>query len=535
MVVGGQCPVAAAEPSSASDGGSSSSDGAKSSSDGAKSTSDGAKSPSTTDTKPAPSGTGPSVTGASVTGSATTVEKTTAIAATPKGSKDTRPDDDSTPATSDERESSTTDVEADTVQPDVPAPEPAPVDMVDVDEPAVIPAPKPVDPESNTTPPSSPPVTVHTTPQSIADVPETPRDTTPDAPLATSAVWTMAASTRRGVDDEPAPAPTPAETLITVAALPAADQSLYVGEPTFVARVVELGLRIVDVVLKPFGGLLAFTSLKIPIFTDGVPPFFLTGGLDVRRDEYDGMPVWTLAPQRPTGQYVVALHGGAYTAQASLFHWSTYTDLARDTGATVLVPLYPLISEGGTAGAVVPQTADFLADTITRYGAENVSVLGDSAGAGLAVAAVQTLARRGSPVPARMVLLAPWLDVTTSDPRSASIDPDDPLLDVPSLQGNGRDWAGDLDPSDPLVSPINGSFAGLPPTAVFSGSLDLLTPDSLRLRQIALSQGLTNFSFDFRNGLVHDWPIFGFLPDAIAIRPAIYGALLNRTSDAALA
>lgn len=515
--------MAAAEPSSASDGGSSSSDGAKS-------TSDGAKSPSTTDTKPAPSGTGPSV-----TGSATTAEKTTAIAAPPKGSKNTRPDDDSTPATSDERESSTKDVEADTVEPDAEAPEPTPVDVVDVDRPTVDPAPKPVDPESNTIPPSSPPATVHTIPQSIADVPETPRDTTPDAPLATSAVWTMAASTRRGVDDEPAPAPTPAETLITVAALPAADQSLYVGEPTLVARVVELGLRIVDVVLKPFGGLLAFTSLKIPIFTDGVPPFFLTGGLDVRRDEYDGMPVWTLAPQRPTGQYVVALHGGAYTAQASLFHWSTYTDLARDTGATVLVPLYPLISEGGTAGAVVPQTADFLADTISRYGAENVSVLGDSAGAGLAVAAVQTLVRRGSPVPARMVLLAPWLDVTTSDPRSASIDPDDPLLDVPSLQGNGRDWAGDLDPSDPLVSPINGSFAGLPPTAVFSGSLDLLTPDSLRLREIALSQGLTNFTFDFRNGLVHDWPIFGFLPDAIAIRPAIYGALLNRTSDAALA
>ena len=253
----------------------------------------------------------------------------------------------------------------------------------------------------------------------------------------------------------------------------AADQSLYTGRPSLVTQAVVLALRIVDVVLKPFGGLLAFTALDVPIFTDGVPPFFLTPGLDVRRDQFDGEPVWTLQPKNPTGKYVVALHGGAYVAQASLFHWWTYTDMARQTGATVVVPLYPLIPKGGTAGVVVPQTADFIAQMIQSHGAENVSVIGDSAGGGLAVAAVQELVRRGSPTPARMVLLAPWLDVTMSDSRSWAIDPKDPLLDVRSLQDDGRKWAGNLDPADPLASPLYGSLAGLPPTTVFSGSLDL--------------------------------------------------------------
>ena len=31
-------------------------------------------------------------------------------------------------------------------------------------------------------------------------------------------------------------------------------------------------------------------------------------------------------------------------------------------------------------------------------------------------------------------------------------------------------WAGDLDLTDPLASPLYGSLAGLPPTAVYSGS-----------------------------------------------------------------
>jgi hypothetical protein len=40
-------------------------------------------------------------------------------------------------------------------------------------------------------------------------------------------------------------------------------------------------------------------------------------------------------------------------------------------------------------------------------------------------------------------------------------------------------------------------------------------------------EGLTNFSFILRNGLIHDWPIFGFLSDAITTRPEIYEALLG--------
>jgi acetyl esterase/lipase len=330
--------------------------------------------------------------------------------------------------------------------------------------------------------------------------------------------------------DAPAASATSAAPLdptdVAATALPPADQSLYTGQPSFISQVVTLGLRVVDFVLRPFGGILAFTSLDIPIFTDGIPPFFLTHGLDVKQTEYEGMKVWTLTPASPTEKVIVGLHGGAYVAEASLFHWWTYTDMARDTGATVVVPLYPLIPEG-TAARVVPTTTDFIASMIAEHGAENVSVIGDSAGGGLALAAVQELVKRGSPVPSRLVLLAPWLDATVSDPRSTDLDANDPLLDVPNLQQDGIDWAGDLGADHPWASPINGSLAGLPPTTVISGSLDLLTPDSLRLLERTQTEGLTNFTFHLHNGQIHDWPIFAFIPDAIATRPEIYRGLLG--------
>jgi triacylglycerol lipase len=335
-----------------------------------------------------------------------------------------------------------------------------------------------------------------------------------EPPGAPPAAWTLLAFARREFE---APAPT---------AVPA-DQELFTGQPSLVHEVVVAGLRVVDAVLETVGipSITAIASAQVPIFTDGVPPFFLTYGLDVRRSDFEGMPVYTLqSPHSPSDEVIVGLHGGAYVGQISIFHWWTYADIARDTGAAVVVPVYP-VAPKGTAGTVVPATADLLTELIEAHGQDNVSVLGDSAGGGLALAAAQVLVRRGAPTPGRMVLLAPWLDATVSDPASQTIP--DPLLDVGTLQYAGRLWAGGLNPTDPLVSPINGSLRGLPPTFVYSGSLDLLSPQTLRLRERALSEGDKNFTFILRNGLIHDWDTFPFLPDAIADRPAIEGQLLG--------
>ncbi|MCT7660635.1 alpha/beta hydrolase fold domain-containing protein [Mycobacterium deserti] len=365
----------------------------------------------------------------------------------------------------------------------------------------------------------------------VAEATDAVTDAAPGAPVHTPAEWALLAAARREIGvtagDTRSVGPLVAATVVTEEPLPANWEDQYVGAPTLIHQLVVAGLRVVDVVLKPFGGLLKFTSLKVPFFTDGVPPFFLRHGLTVQRTEFDGMPVWTLQPKNATDEYIVALHGGAYVAEASLFHWWTYTDMARETGATVVVPLYPLVPDGGTASVAVPKTADFIEQLIAQRGAQNVSVIGDSAGGGLALAAVQELVVRGSAVPSRMVLFAPWLDAGVGNSLSSALDPGDPLLDVPNLQQAGRDWAGELGTLHRYASPLYGSLEGLPPITGFSGSLDLLTPDTLRLQQRVAEGGYTNFTFDLRRDLIHDWGIFAFLPDAHAIRPSVYRALLG--------
>src|SRR4029077_16346587 len=179
--------------------------------------------------------------------------------------------------------------------------------------------------------------------------------------------------------------------------------------------------RVLGVVGKLFGAQSALTFGFSPSFlgqllTSDSPPCFTTLGLNVQSSEFEGMPVWTLqSPGSTSGKTVVAIHGGGYVYRPNIFHWLDYAAMARDTGATVVVPLYPL-APTETAATVVPQTADFLIALVEQHGAGSVSVYGDSAGGGLALLAVQELVRRGDPVPSHMVLISPWLDASMSDP-----------------------------------------------------------------------------------------------------------------------
>jgi triacylglycerol lipase len=304
----------------------------------------------------------------------------------------------------------------------------------------------------------------------------------------------------------------------------AAEPATFTGEPSFASQVLTGVFRVVRAVGDFLG-----VDLTIPLaqlLSSDSPPWFTTLGLNVQRSEFEGMPVWTLqTPKSTSDETVVAIHGGAFVAHVSLFNWLNYAAMARDTGATLIVPIYPLVPQGGTAGTVVPAMADLISAQIDQHGAENVSVYGDSAGGDLALAAVQELVRRGDPVPSHMVLISPPLDLTLSNPAIQFVD--DPLFSglIPTLRNIVQQWAGDLDLTDPLVSSLYGSLAGLPPTAVYFGSLEIFAPDGLVLQDKALATPGADFTFILRKGELHDWPAIPILPETVAVLPDIYRQL----------
>jgi triacylglycerol lipase len=98
--------------------------------------------------------------------------------------------------------------------------------------------------------------------------------------------------------------------------------------------------------------------------------------------------------------------------------------------------------------------------------------------------------------------VSPWLDVSLSNPNLGLVN--EPLNPIPVGQQLGKLWAGNLPEDNYLVSPLYGSLQGLPPTYVYSSSLDSLGPDAVLLMQHAAAQNAP-MSFVLASGEFHDW------------------------------
>ncbi|MFV0493806.1 PE domain-containing protein [Mycobacterium sp.] len=318
---------------------------------------------------------------------------------------------------------------------------------------------------------------------------------------------------------------------------PATQPGGFSGTPSLINRLETAAMYPVQPLLSltglqaqlgnPGSPLLQIIASDIPPlswFIGNSPPPLLNFllGETVQYSSYDGMRVVQITPANPTGEYVVAIHGGGFIFPPSFLHWINYSVTAHMTGATYQVPIYPLMQEGGTAGLVVPTMAGFISSQIAQHGAANVSVTGDSAGGNLALAAVEHLVANGDPVPSSLVLLSPWLDLGLTNPNIGFVQ--DPILPVGLGQQIGRVWAGGLPLTDPMVSPLYGGalLSGLPPTYVYSSNLDMLSPDVFRLQDFAAGTNAP-INFVLANGQFHDWVLLSL--DGLRYWPQINAQL----------
>jgi acetyl esterase/lipase len=235
------------------------------------------------------------------------------------------------------------------------------------------------------------------------------------------------------------------------------------------------------------------------------PPRLLPRGVGVSVDQDRGWPLYEVVGYGAVAhRRIVYIHGGAWINQISLPHWQLVAELAAATGSRVLVPIYPLAPQG-TAATVVPQVADLLKRLAAKYGAENVSVVGDSAGGQIALAAALLL-RDAHVVLAHTVLISPALDLSLGNPSIDSVEPNDKRPVRPGLLAAADLWRDGLALDDPIASPLFGEMAGLGPLAVFAGTRDITHPDCELLVSKARTAGVPTV-FHEAPGMVHGFPL----------------------------
>lgn len=254
------------------------------------------------------------------------------------------------------------------------------------------------------------------------------------------------------------------------------------------------------------------------------PPRSLDKYVTFRLHRDHGWRVYEMAPRSgpQPAHRVVYLHGGGYVGEIDAAHWRVCRRMSTLVPARVAVPIYPL-APGTTAETTVATTADIVEDVLRDAGDDAlVTLMGDSAGGGMALAVALALRDRGSGAP-RLILIAPWLDVTMTYESLDEVATRDPILSIARLRRAGELYAGELGLKDPRVSPIYGDLRGLGSITVFVGTRDLLLHDSRRLRDLAQAEGI-DVKYYEEDELIHVWPILP-LPEARRARAAIVGSI----------
>lgn len=260
-------------------------------------------------------------------------------------------------------------------------------------------------------------------------------------------------------------------------------------------------------------------------------PARLEAACTVERRAVRGRPVIRLTPRRgASGLHVVYTHGGGYVNALVGNHWDLLGMLVRHTGATVTVPLYPLAPES-TWRAAFAMLEDVYREVLAGTPADRVVLCGDSAGGALALAQAMRYRDAGLPLPGRVVLFAPWLDLTLADPQIREVERRDVMLGVEKLRLLGGWWAGGENPRTPSLSPLHGDPRGLPPIDLYQGTDDLLAVDGRTFARRARGAGADVRLHETPGGF-HVFMAVPWIPEAREVHRRVAAALRRPSAGA---
>ncbi len=242
----------------------------------------------------------------------------------------------------------------------------------------------------------------------------------------------------------------------------------------------------------------ASTEVPTPV------PKYMYKKYDIKEFTVNNRKVWTIKPKETASDKVILyLHGGVYVSTIKKYHWKFAEELILKTNATIVIPDYPL-APSSTCENAIDLVDKVYQELLKKHSPDNINLMGDSSGGGLALGFAMYLNKESKPQPNQIILLFPWLDVTMSNEDILEIDKKDKMLGIEPLQIAGKAFAGELDLKDYRVSPIYGEFSELGKISVFIGTHDLLVADCRKLKSIAETSNVSLNYFEYPK-MFHGW------------------------------
>jgi acetyl esterase/lipase len=209
---------------------------------------------------------------------------------------------------------------------------------------------------------------------------------------------------------------------------------------------------------------------------------------------------------------VLYLHGGAYYFGSPATHRAVTSELARATGSAVFALDYSLAPEHPFPAALHETLCAYRALLARRIKPSSLVFAGDSAGAGLALAALVALRDGGEPLPAGAVLLSPWADLTTIWRAQHNV----VSMNRTAMEVAANMYLRNVRPFELLASPARAKLHGLPPIHIQVSDTEGLCLDARELAAKLQRQGNAVEIAEW-HAMPHAWHCFTpFIPESRA-------------------
>jgi len=217
---------------------------------------------------------------------------------------------------------------------------------------------------------------------------------------------------------------------------------------------------------------------------------------------------WTDAPGADPRRVIFYLHGGGYNIGSIESYRHFVGRMSRASKARVLSVGYRLAPEHPFPAAVD--------DAVTAYRwllgqgipASRIVISGDSAGGGLALAAMIRLRDEGDRLPAAAVCMSPSTDLAKEGESMRTRAHLDPIVRIDTSSAHALRYVGEGgDFKHPLASPLYADLRGLPPLLILVGTNETLLDDSTRVADKARAAGV-EVEIEIWEDMVHIWPFF---------------------------
>src|SRR5690349_2761112 len=123
---------------------------------------------------------------------------------------------------------------------------------------------------------------------------------------------------------------------------------------------------------------------------------------------------WTSAPGCEQDRVILFLHGGGYISGSIKSHRHMIAEAGRQARARTLALGYRLAPEHPFPAALEDALAGYRFLLTSGFDPARIVLAGESAGGGLAVAALVSLRDAGDKLPGRVWCSSPWVDLTMS-------------------------------------------------------------------------------------------------------------------------